>query len=105
MPPPTTRLAVRLEQARAAVGHAGLDALVVFGAANLAYLTGLRMSAGALALTRDRVFLVADGRYADAAAAVEELPRMGRGSAGHRPELRRGDCRPGRPPGLGDGRP
>ena len=74
MPPPTTRLAVRLEQARAAVGHAGLDVLVVFGAANLAYLTGLRMSAGALALTRDRVFLVADGRYADAAATVAELP-------------------------------
>ena len=76
MPPPLTRLAVRLEQARAAVGHAGLDVLVVFGAANLAYLTGLRMSAGALALTRDRAFLVADGRYADAAAAVEELPHV-----------------------------
>ena len=48
MPPPTTRLAARLEQAQAAAVRAGLDALVVSGLANLAYLTGFHMSAGLL---------------------------------------------------------
>jgi Xaa-Pro aminopeptidase len=86
MPPPTTALAVRLEQARSAVTSAGLDALFVFGAANLTYLTGLRMSAGAVVLTRDRVLVVADGRYADTAAVVGQLPetalvRLGSGES------------------------
>jgi Xaa-Pro aminopeptidase len=75
MPAPPEQLAVRLLRVRAALAPLGLDALVVSGLSNLAYLTGLRMSAGLAVLTGDAAWLVADGRYAaQAARAAAELP-------------------------------
>jgi Xaa-Pro aminopeptidase len=75
MPAPTDQLALRLQRSRAAVAAAGLDALVVSGLSNLAYLTGVRMSAGLAAVTADAAWIVADGRYAaEAARAVRHLP-------------------------------
>jgi Xaa-Pro aminopeptidase len=75
MPAPLDQIALRLQRARAAVVAAGLDALVVSGLSNLAYLTGLRMSAGLAVVTADAAWIVADGRYAAAAGrAASQLP-------------------------------
>ena len=46
-----------------------LDALLVTSLPNVAYLTGLFATAGAAVVSRDRVWLVVDGRYAAAARA------------------------------------
>ncbi len=70
MPPPIPQLETRLRRAFAAVEAAGLDALLVTSGSNIAYLTGLRMSAGIVALTRDDATLIVDGRYAGEAAVA-----------------------------------
>ena len=70
MPPPIPQLDTRLRRAFAAVEGAGLDALLVTSGSNIAYLTGLRMSAGVLVVTRDQATLVVDGRYASEAAVA-----------------------------------
>jgi Xaa-Pro aminopeptidase len=41
----------------------GLDALLVTSLPNVAYLTGLFASAGAVVITRDHMWLITDGRY------------------------------------------
>lgn len=54
-----------------------LDALLVTNLQNLAYLTGLFASAGALLVTRDEVRVVVDGRYRDMLLRrVEEWPAL-----------------------------
>ena len=70
MPPPIPQLETRLRRAFAAVEAAGFDALLVTSGSNIAYLTGLRMSAGIVALTRDDATLIVDGRYAGEAAVA-----------------------------------
>ena len=75
MPPPIPQLETRLRRAFAAVEAAGLDALLVTSGSNIAYLTGLRMSAGVVAVTRADATLVVDGRYAGEAAVA--LDRVG----------------------------
>jgi Xaa-Pro aminopeptidase len=57
----------RLAALRAQLTEAGLDALLVTNLVNVAYLTGLRTSAAALVVTRDRTTLVTDFRYQEAA--------------------------------------
>ena len=75
MPAPRDLLALRLQRTRAAVASAGLDALIVSRLSNLAYLTGLRASAGLVVVTADAAWIVADGRYAaEAAGPVGQLP-------------------------------
>ena len=74
MPPPIAQLETRLQRAFAAVEAAGVDALLVTTGSNVAYLTGLRMSAGVVAVTRDDATLLVDGRYAgEAATALASL--------------------------------
>ena len=52
-----------------------LDALIVTSLPNIAYLTGLFASAGAVVLAHDRVVLIVDGRYAATAKARQrQLP-------------------------------
>jgi Xaa-Pro aminopeptidase len=67
---PIDLLDARLGRAAAALASSGLDVLLVTTPANVAYLTGLRTSAGVLVLTADRTTLVVDGRYLAAAAAA-----------------------------------
>lgn len=75
MPPPADQLVRRLDHVRAAVSATGLGALVVTGLSNLSYLTGLRMSAGMMAVDADAAWLLADGRYAaEAGVATRGLP-------------------------------
>jgi Xaa-Pro aminopeptidase len=74
--PPDLHLA-RHARLRGDMRAASLDALVVTSLPNIAYLTGLFASAGALVVSADRLVLVVDGRYLPAAKArVEELPSM-----------------------------
>jgi Xaa-Pro aminopeptidase len=73
VPPPIPQLETRLRRAFAAVETAGLDALLVTAGSNITYLTGLRMSAGVMALTADHATVVVDGRYAVEAAAALAL--------------------------------
>src|SRR5687767_2753146 len=60
--PPELHLA-RHARLRDDLRAASLDALVVTSLPNLAYLTGLFASAGAVILSRDRAALIVDGRY------------------------------------------
>ena len=62
---------------RADVAAAGIDAFVVTHPFNLRYLTGLKASAGAAVITRDRCVLIVDFRYVTAARQL----------AAERPEL------------------
>jgi Xaa-Pro aminopeptidase len=57
----------RLLGLRAHLADERLDALLVTSVVNVAYLTGLRASAAALIVTRDRARLVTDFRYREAA--------------------------------------
>lgn len=74
---PAMDVAGRLPRLREVMGGAGVDALLVTHLTNIRYLTGFTGSAGLLAVTRDALHLVTDGRYADqaptqlAAAGVE----------------------------------
>ena len=52
---------------------ASLDALIVTSLPNLAYLTGLFATAGAAILSRERLALIVDGRYAVAAKARQQV--------------------------------
>jgi Xaa-Pro aminopeptidase len=65
---PADFLSVRVERLRARLAAKGLDALIVTSLPNIAYLSGLFASAGALIVTRDRLWVVGDGRYATALA-------------------------------------
>lgn len=67
---PLDRLEARLRAAASAVAVARADLLLVTTPANLAYLSGLRTSAGVLALGHESAWLVMDGRYADLAATA-----------------------------------
>ena len=60
--------AARLNAFRTALEAAGLDALVVTGLPNIAYLTGFFASAAALIATGSELRLIGDGRYAEALA-------------------------------------
>lgn len=54
-----------------------VEALVVWSGANVAYLTGLFASAGVLVVTPDRLRLIVDGRYVEAASQREaDLPGL-----------------------------
>ena len=65
----------RLVRARQALEACGADGLLVTHPPNVAYLTGLRASAGAVVLTARQVVLLVDGRYlAVAERLVEALP-------------------------------
>jgi Xaa-Pro aminopeptidase len=57
----------RLARLRADLALAGLDALVVTHPPNLRYLTGLKASAGAVVITRERCTLLVDFRYVTSA--------------------------------------
>jgi Xaa-Pro aminopeptidase len=57
----------RLLALRAQLADERLDALLVTNVINVTYLTGLRASAAALVVTRDRATLVTDFRYREAA--------------------------------------
>lgn len=62
---------------REALAAASLDALLVTALPNVAYLTGLFASAGAVVMSRERLTLVADGRYLPTARARQkELPEI-----------------------------
>ncbi len=67
MPDPRLR---RLARVRAHLDGAGVDTLLVGHPPNLAYLTGLRASAGVLLLDAERAQIVVDFRYTEAAAAA-----------------------------------
>lgn len=72
--PAPLRLA-RHASLREAIRSAGLDALLVTSLPNVAYLTGLFASAGAVVITRDRFVLITDGRYlGPAQSLVADLP-------------------------------
>jgi Xaa-Pro aminopeptidase len=74
--PPDLHLA-RHARLRDDVRAASLDALVVTSLPNIAYLTGLFASTGALVLSADRLVLIVDGRYLPMAKArAEALPGM-----------------------------
>jgi Xaa-Pro aminopeptidase len=56
-------LAARHAQVRAALAHAGLDALVVFHLPNIRYLTGFSGSTAIVVLAQREIALITDGRY------------------------------------------
>ena len=66
--PPEFHLA-RHARLREDLAAASLDALLVTSLPNVAYLTGLFASAAAAVVSRDRVTLIVDGRYAASASA------------------------------------
>lgn len=61
--------AARLVRVRAAVEARHLNGLLVTNLQNVAYLTGLFASAAAAIVTRDRLFVITDGRYDEALRA------------------------------------
>jgi len=69
-------VAARADRVRAAFAGAadvaGIDALLVTRLPNVRYLTGFTGSAGAVAVTPDRLLLVTDGRYAEQSRAQLE---------------------------------
>jgi Xaa-Pro aminopeptidase len=67
---PLTSHARRLENVRAVMRLAGLDAFLVTHPPNLRYLTGLTSTAGLAVITPERCVLVVDFRYATAASAL-----------------------------------
>jgi Xaa-Pro aminopeptidase len=65
----------RVSAVRLALASRDLDALIVTGLPNIAYLTGFFASAAALLVTPDRLVLIADARYKAALhARVREFP-------------------------------
>ncbi|HLT58086.1 MAG: Xaa-Pro peptidase family protein [Limnochordales bacterium] len=60
-------MSTRLERLRARFAEAGIDALLVTGAANRRYLSGFTGSAGTLLITRDKALLLTDFRYVEQA--------------------------------------
>ena len=77
MSPPSTRLTDRYRSLRDRLAEHTLDALLVTHLPNVAYLTGLRASAGAVLVAPDGLHLVVDSRYATVAAtlaAAESAP-------------------------------
>jgi Xaa-Pro aminopeptidase len=71
--PPQFHLA-RLAKVREGLRSAAIDALIVTSLPNVAYLTGLFASAGAVVVSLDRLALIVDGRYvATARARQQEL--------------------------------
>ena len=69
--PAPLRLA-RLARLRELMRAANLDALLVTSLSNVAYLSGLFASAAAVVVTRDRFFLITDGRYLGIARGILE---------------------------------
>jgi Xaa-Pro aminopeptidase len=65
---PPEILAARLKGFGAALEARTLDGLIVTSLPNIAYLTGFFASAAALVATRSELFLIGDGRYAQALA-------------------------------------
>jgi Xaa-Pro aminopeptidase len=61
--PPADLLAARHARVRAALAHAGLDALVVVHVPNIRYLTGFTGSTAIAVLAPRDIALVTDGRY------------------------------------------
>jgi Xaa-Pro aminopeptidase len=61
--PPADLLAARHARVRAALAHAGLDALVVFHLPNIRYLTGFPGSTAIVVLAPRELALITDGRY------------------------------------------
>jgi Xaa-Pro aminopeptidase len=72
---PPMDVAGRIDRLRERLDPGGLDALLVSRLPNVRYLCGFTGSAGTLLVTRDRVALVSDGRYAEQAA--EQLAGAG----------------------------
>src|ERR671924_2386898 len=74
---PPDLLSVRVARLRAALAAGELDALVVTSLPNIAYLSGLFASAGALVVAPDTLQVIGDGRYrmalADRARAFAAL--------------------------------
>ncbi len=65
---PSEFLAARLARLQASLDEHQLDALVVTSLPNIAYLTGFFASSAVLIVTKDRLDLIGDGRYADVLA-------------------------------------
>ena len=63
--------AARVERLRAELEGVGAASFLVTSSVNVAYLTGFRSSNAAVVVGRDRVLLLTDGRYVEAARAVE----------------------------------
>ena len=61
--PPPELLTARHTRVRAALSREGLDALIVFHAPNIRYLTGFAGSTAVLVFGRDDIVLITDGRY------------------------------------------
>src|SRR5690606_15873695 len=61
-------VSARIERLRARFPEAGIDALVVTGAANRRYLSGFTGSAGTLVITQDQALLLVDFRYVEQAS-------------------------------------
>jgi Xaa-Pro aminopeptidase len=62
---------------RGLLQDAGLDALLVTSLPNVAYLTGLFASAAGVVITRDRIWLITDGRYQGIAEnLVADMPGL-----------------------------
>jgi Xaa-Pro aminopeptidase len=78
---PSEFYVARWERLRADLARRRLDALLVTSAANVAYLTGFFGTAGAVVVTASSVWLLSDGRYAEAVALRRE------GVAGLRTEV------------------
>ena len=70
--PPEFHLA-RHARVREDLRAASLDALIVTSLPNLAYLTGLFATSGAAILSRERLALIVDGRYAVTAKARQQM--------------------------------
>lgn len=69
--PAPLRLA-RQARLRESMRRQGLDALLITSLSNVAYLTGLFASAAAVVITRERCFLITDGRYLGIAEGLLE---------------------------------
>jgi Xaa-Pro aminopeptidase len=70
--PPPDIFVTRAAQLRQLLGAHQLDGLLVTSLPNVAYLTGFFASSAALIATSDAMFLISDGRYAE---ALEERAR------------------------------
>lgn len=64
-----SRHAERLDKLRHAMRQEGLDLFLVADVANVTYLTGFRGDSSYLLLSRDKAWLITDGRYTEQAAA------------------------------------
>ncbi len=64
----------RLHELRAAVAAAGLDALLILRPENRAYITGFTGSAGWVAVTAEKAYLITDFRYIE--QATQQAPHF-----------------------------